>query len=84
MVQLPMDGRVDPDGLRVLLNGADVTDDLLTGRNGAHGRLHGLLDGENVLRFEVTGPSYWMDDRRFENAREVRFMVRRPLDTNRG
>jgi hypothetical protein len=84
MARLPDDARVAPETLRVLLNGADVTRELDTGQNGAVGRLHGLLDGENVLRIEVEASSWWSDGRRFESGREVRFLVRPPLDTNRG
>ena len=84
MVRVPDDERVAPETLRVLLNGADVTGELMTGQNGAVGRLHGLLDGENVLRIEVDAASWWADGRRFASGREVRFLVRPPLDTNRG
>ena len=84
MVRVPDDERVEADSLRVLLNGADVTPQLTTGQNGAVGRLHGLLDGENVLRVEVRARSFWSDDRHFERRREVRFFARRPLDLDRG
>ena len=84
MVRLPDDGRADPATLRVLLNGADVTEQLIRGQNGAYGRLHGVLDGENTLRVLVEGASWELDDRPYEKAREVRFLVRRPLDADRG
>lgn len=84
MVRVPDDERVAPETLRVLLNGADVTGQLMTGQNGAVGRLYGVLDGENLLRIEVDAESWWADDRPFESAREVRFRVRPPQDTNRG
>jgi hypothetical protein len=84
MVRVPDDGRAEPETLRVLLNGADVTERLTRGQNGAYGRLHGVLDGENVLRIEVEGPSFWHDGRPYASGREVRFHVRRPLDWNRG
>ncbi len=84
MVRVPEDDRVEADTLRVLLNGADVTQELTTGQNGAVGRLHGLLDGENVLRIEVEASSWWFDDRRFASSHEVRFFARRPLDLDRG
>jgi hypothetical protein len=84
MLRLPEDGRAEPDSLRVLLNGADVTEDLTRARNGAYGRLHGVLDGENVLRIRVEGPSWWLDGRPYAKEREVRFQVRSPQDWNRG
>jgi hypothetical protein len=84
MVRVPDDGRVVPQSLRVYLNGADVTHQVTTGQNGAVGRLHGLLDGENVLRIEVEAGSWWFDDRQFAAGREVRFLRRRPLDLDRG
>lgn len=84
MVRFPDDGRIAPETLRILLNGADVTRSLTTGQNGAVGRLHGLLDGENVLRIEVEASSWWSDDRRFESGREVRFKRRPPPHLDRG
>jgi hypothetical protein len=75
--------RVAPGTFRVLLNGADMTSRFTTGRNGAHGRLFGLLDGENRLRFEVFGRRWWLPGMLLEEAREVRFLVRLPQDTNR-
>lgn len=84
MVRVPDDGRADPETLRILLNGADVTEELITGQNGAVGRLHGLLDGENVLQIRVEAASWWFDGRPFQAGREVRFLARRPLDLDRG
>lgn len=84
MARVPNDGRIKPMSIRVLLNGADVTQQVTTGNNGAVGRLYGLLDGENVLRVEVEAASWWFDGRPFAAAREVRFTRRRPLDLDRG
>jgi hypothetical protein len=76
------EGAVEPATVRVLLNGADVTDQCLTGRNGIHAEFHGLLDGENLLRVEafVHGPAGIL----FEQSREVRVWFRPPLEFDRG
>lgn len=73
---------VEPATLRVLLNGADVTAACVAGRNGLHGRLHGLLDGENRLRIEafVRGPAGLL----VQQSRERRIHHRRPLGFDRG
>ncbi len=84
LVSLPVDGRVEPSTLRVLLNGADVTHALETARNGAAGRVQGLLDGENVLRVEVFGRRPWLPAGWIETSREVRVLFRPPLDLDRG
>jgi hypothetical protein len=73
-----------PETFRALLNGADVTDLFQTGENGAYGRLHALLEGENVLRIEVFGRAPWRRGRWFEQAREVHVRLRPPLDASRG
>jgi hypothetical protein len=52
-------GRVAWDTFRVLLNGQDVTDRLTLGRNGAHGKLLGLTEGNNQLRLQMFGRSWW-------------------------
>lgn len=86
IVRLPADlpgGGAVWETLRVLLNGADVTDELTTGENGAYGVLPALLDGENVLRFEVFGRTPWRSARLFEQVREVRIRHRPRLDWNR-
>jgi hypothetical protein len=84
MVRVPGEPRAAPATLRVLLNGADMTDELTTGENGAYGRLHALLDGENVLRFEVFGRRWWLPGLLVQEAREVHFLVRLPQDLDRG
>ncbi len=83
-VRLSPGGRVMPETMRVLLNGADVTAALTTGENGAYGKLHALLDGENVLRVEVFGRVPWGEGRLFEQSREVVVRLRRPLYPFRG
>ncbi len=70
--------RVAPETFRVLLNGADATPEFTTGENGAYGQLHGLLDGENVLRFEVFARRWWLPGLWLEEAQEVRILVRLP------
>jgi hypothetical protein len=52
-------GRVAWDTFRALLNGHDVTAQLTLGRNGAHGKLLGLTEGENQLRLQIFGRSWW-------------------------
>ena len=83
-IRLSPRGDSASETLRVLLNGADVTDELTIGENGAYGELHALLDGENVLRVEVFGRAPWSRARLFEQAREVRIRHRRRLDAHRG
>jgi len=84
LVNLPIDGRVEPSTLRILLNGADVTNQLETARNGAAGRLSGLLEGENVLRVEVFVRLPWLPVAWIESAREVRILFRPPANLDRG
>ena len=84
LVNLPMDGRVEPSTLRILLNGSDVTDELETARNGATGRLLGLLEGENVLRVEVFGRRPWLPAAWVEAVREVRILFRPPANLDQG
>lgn len=69
---------------RALLNGADVTDQLTTGANGSHGRLVGLLPGDNRLRLEIFGRVPWATDHLFEQSRELPIRMRPPLDLDRG
>jgi hypothetical protein len=75
---------VEPATFRALLNGADVTPGFVTAENGAWGRVHALLDGENVLRVEVFGRPAWARGVLVEAHREVRVVHRRPLDADRG
>ncbi len=69
---------------RALLNGADVTDELEVAPNGVHGSLHGLLHGDNELRFEVYGEGYWPPDLLVEETRSYSIRYRPPLDLDRG
>jgi hypothetical protein len=52
-------GRVAWDTFRALLNGHDVTGELTLGRNGAHGKLLGLTEGDNQLKLQIFGRSWW-------------------------
>jgi hypothetical protein len=73
---------VEPATVRVLLNGADVTGACVTGRNGVHGRLQGLLEGENRVRVEA----FVRRSRGLlvEESREVRVWFRPPLGFDQG
>jgi hypothetical protein len=51
--------RVAWDTFRALLNDRDVTGQLTLGRNGVHGRLDGLTEGDNRLRLQIFGRSWW-------------------------
>jgi hypothetical protein len=84
VVGFAAEARVEPATFRVLLNGADVTPGFVTGENGAWGRLHTLLDGENVLRVEVFARRGWASGLLVEEHDEVRVVHRRPLDADRG
>jgi len=59
LVRFPEPARVESSTFRALLNGADVTGELEVAANGAHGRLHGFLDGPNELRVAVFGRPWW-------------------------
>jgi hypothetical protein len=82
LVRFAPEGAVEPATARVLLNGADVTGECTTGRNGIHGRLYGLLDGANRVRVEafVRTPGGLL----VEQAREVEVRFRSPLGFDRG
>ncbi len=84
LVRFARGGRAAAETFRATLNGAEITPALTAGENGAWGRLHGLLDGENVLRVAVFGRGWAGGARYFEQVREVRFRLRRPLDTHWG
>jgi hypothetical protein len=84
-VRFPSGGRIAPETFRVLLNGADVTEAIATGENGAYGELHGLLEGENVLRLEVFGRAPGCArSLLFEQTRVVHVRMRPPLSLHRG
>ena len=84
MVRFAPESRVSVETFRVLLNGADATSEFTTAANGAYGRLHNLLDGENLLRFEAFGRRWWLPGWLVEEAREVRILVRLPQGLDRG
>lgn len=66
--------RVLPETFRCLLNNQDVTERLSLAANGVAGRLLGLVEGENRLRFEIFGESLW-PGRYLEEVREIRIEV---------
>lgn len=78
------EGRVEPATVRVLLNGADVTAACVTASNGIHGRLFGLLEGENRLRVEGFARARWPAGLLVAQAREVRIWFRPPPAFDRG
>jgi len=69
---------------RALLNGADVTRELEVAANGAHGSLHGLLEGDNELRFEIYGTGFWPEDLLVQETRSFRIRFRPPLHVDQG
>ena len=83
MIRFPRERGVEAHTFIALLNGADVTQEFTTGKNGAIGRLFGVLDGENTLHFEVQGDRGGAPDRLLRDTREVRFLVRRPQSVDR-
>jgi hypothetical protein len=83
LVRFPASGRAQAPTFRALLNGADVTAGLDSAENGVHGTLHGLLDGENVLRLEVFGRPPWPSGVLWEETRELRVFFRRPVTVDR-
>ncbi len=84
LVRFPQQDRVAPETFRALVNGADVTSQLQTGSTGASGRVAGLLEGENLLRFEVHGNRGGWPGLFVPEAREVRVLVRLPQGLDRG
>lgn len=74
----PLGDLAASETFRALLNGADVTDSLITSQNGAYGQLSGLLEGDNVLRLEIFGRLPWSRDSLFEQARELHVRMRPP------
>jgi len=74
IVGFPAADRVVAETFRCLLNDHDVTEHLTLGQNGAGGSVYGLLEGENRLRVEVFGRSWW-PGRFLEDARELSFRV---------
>lgn len=83
-VRYPDAARVASETLRVLLNGADVTGALTSGSDGAHGRLYGVLNGENVLSVGVVGRRGELLPATVTESHEIRVLVRIPQDIDRG
>lgn len=83
LVRFDEEGRAEPSTFRALLNGADVTDQLETAPNGAHGRLPGLLEGPNRLRLEIFGRARWPWPIWVEESRELRVLYRPPPHLDR-
>lgn len=84
IVSFPEPERVRASTFRALLNGIDITEEFTTAANGAYARIAALLDGENVLRFEVFGQGCWPPGLLVEEAREVHILMRPPLFLHRG
>lgn len=59
LVRFQGEGRVLPDTFRCLLNGTDVTHLLTVGVNGVAGTVYPLREGQNQLRVEVFGKTFW-------------------------
>lgn len=83
LVRFAAPERVEAATLQVWLNGADVTSELLVADNGAHGVLHGLLDGPNRLEVAVFARPWWSPGPLVDlrARREVHFW--RPADWDR-
>ncbi len=77
-------GHAEAATFRATLNGADVTDELELAANGAHGSLHGLLDGENWLELAVFGHGWWPEDLLVEERHRIRILYRSPIRANQG
>jgi hypothetical protein len=77
-------GYIEPSSFRVRLNGADVTPLVTVAANGASGRLHGLLEGENLLELSAFARAPWRRDVLLQFERRVRVLYRPRLDADRG
>ena len=75
LVGFPAGERVAVHSFRCVLNNRDVTELLTLAPNGAGGAVFGLVEGENQLRLEVFGQSWW-SQRYFQDIRTVVFYVR--------
>ena len=78
------EGSVEPATFRARLNGADVTALLTVAGNGVSGRLHGLLEGENVLELSGFARGPWRRQALLLFERRVRVLYRPRLDASRG
>ncbi len=76
--------RVEPGTFSARLNGADVTASLAVGENGAHGTLHGFVDGPNRLELSVFGRGFWQLPLLLEETHAIDLDHRRPLSIDRG
>lgn len=79
-VHFPRPERTRAETLRVLLNGADVSDAFETAANGAYGSVVRVVDGDNWLRVGVFARPWWGGDALVEHSAELHFTVRRPID----
>jgi hypothetical protein len=83
VVRFPSEERIAIDTFRCLLNGADVTDLLTVGRNGAAGQVYPLLEGPNELDCQVYGRGWWTN-RYFQDGARVSVRARGPLSFDAG
>ena len=84
LVRFEAPERVEVESFRAVLNGADVTGRLEVAANGAHGVLHGLLDGPNRLVLSVRGYPWGSHGPRVESQRRREVRFRRPAAWDRG
>jgi len=80
LLRFPNSERTHPETLRVLVNGADVTEGFDVASNGAIGDVVLLVDGENRLEVSVFGRAWWGGQRLVEHSVELRITVERPID----
>lgn len=83
VVHFREDARIDASSFRVLLNRAEVTEQLMQGSNGATGQLFGVLDGVNTLHIEIRSAADADAPSRLE-SRDLSCLVRGPRDFLRG
>ena len=83
VVRFPHEERIAIHTIRCLLNGADVTDQLTVGRNGAGGQVYPLLEGNNQLDCQVFGRGWWAR-RYFLDGVHAAVRVRAPLSFDAG
>ena len=80
LLRFPRTELTHPETLRVLVNGADVTDGFDVASNGAIGDVVLLVDGENRLEVSVFGRAWWSRQRLVEHRVELRITIERPID----
>ena len=76
LIRFPVAHRTAVASLRCLLNGIDVTSRLTLADNGATGSLWARRDGDQTLRVEVFGRTWW-GGAYYEDSVEFSFEVRR-------